>query len=210
MSHFQGPIPEKIPLDDRRLFESTVDIWSAQLAHEAAIIASYREKYVQLVHGAVSEIIRDMSHEKEEIEISYAGSGKLESYSDLHANEERFMKLLTENHDREIGAGATLWGIHKDDILININTFEARSFASQGQQRSIALAMKLAEGTITKIETGEEPVYLLDDVLSELDGRRREFIISCLENKQVILTTCDEVEADGANVIRCENGEFFG
>lgn len=195
--------------DDRRLFESTVDIWSAQLAHEAAIIASYREKYVQLVHDAVSEIIRDMSHEKEEIEISYAGSGKLESYSDLHANEERFLKLLTENHDREIGAGATLWGIHKDDIDIKINSKEARRFASQGQQRSIALALKLAEGDICKKETGDFPVLLLDDVLSELDGARREFLLSSVSGRQVIMTTCEDTDLGNVNKITVENGKYI-
>ena len=100
--------------------------------------------------------------------------------------------------------------MHKDDILININSFEARSFASQGQQRSIALAMKLCEGMLTKEIAGEEPVYLFDDVLSELDNNRRNFIVSCLDNKQVILTACDEVNAPDARVIRCENGEFFG
>lgn len=195
--------------EDRRLFDSTVDIWSAQLAHEAAIIASYREKYVKLVHNAVSEIIKDMSGERELVEISYSGSGKLESYEDLHVNEERFLKLLTENHDREIGAGATLWGIHKDDIDIKINSKEARKFASQGQQRSIALALKLAEGEICRQETGDFPVLLLDDVLSELDMVRRDFLLSSVSGRQVIMTTCEDIDLGNVNKITVENGKYI-
>lgn len=195
--------------EDRRLFDSTVDIWSAQLAHEAAIIASYREKYVKLVHNAVSDIIKDMSGERELVEISYSGSGKLESYEDLHANEERFLKLLTENHDREIGAGATLWGIHKDDIDIKINSKEARKFASQGQQRSIALALKLAEGEICRQETGDFPVLLLDDVLSELDMVRRDFLLSSVSGRQVIMTTCEDIDLGNVNKITVENGKYI-
>ena len=195
--------------EDRRLFDSTVDIWSAQLAHEAAIITSYREKYVKLVHNAVSDIIKDMSGERELVEISYSGSGKLESYEDLHANEERFLKLLTENHDREIGAGATLWGIHKDDIDIKINSKEARKFASQGQQRSIALALKLAEGEICRQETGDFPVLLLDDVLSELDMVRRDFLLSSVSGRQVIMTTCEDIDLGNVNKITVENGKYI-
>ena len=195
--------------EDRRLFDSTVDIWSAQLAHEAAIIASYREKYVKLVHNAVSDIIKDMSGERELVEISYSGSGKLESYEDLHTNEERFLKLLTENHDREIGAGATLWGIHKDDIDIKINSKEARKFASQGQQRSIALALKLAEGEICRQETGDFPVLLLDDVLSELDMVRRDFLLSSVSGRQVIMTTCEDIDLGNVNKITVENGKYI-
>ena len=195
--------------EDRRLIDSTVDIWSAQLAHEAAIIASYREKYVKLVHNAVSEIIKEMSGEREMVEISYSGSGKLESYEDLHVNEERFLKLLTENHDREIGAGATLWGIHKDDIDIKINSKEARKFASQGQQRSIALALKLAEGEICRQETGDFPVLLLDDVLSELDMVRRDFLLSSVSGRQVIMTTCEDIDLGNVNKITVENGKYI-
>ena len=95
------------------------------------------------------------------------------------------------SHDREIYAGATLWGIHKDDLDIRLNGKSARIFGSQGQQRSLALAMKLAEGEITKEEFGDYPVFLFDDVLSELDASRREYLIHKIKGKQVILTGCD-------------------
>ncbi|MBR4934087.1 MAG: DNA replication/repair protein RecF, partial [Clostridia bacterium] len=104
---------------------------------------------------------------------------------------EGLFEKLTSNIDREAAAGSTLWGPHKDDIHISINGKEARLFASQGQQRSIALSMKLAEGEISKRLTGEYPVFLLDDVFSELDERRRAFIMESLRGRQIIVTSCE-------------------
>ena len=75
---------------------------------------------------------------------------------------------------------------------ITINGREARLYASQGQQRSVALAMKLAEGEISKSVTGEYPVFLFDDVLSELDTSRRSFLLNGLQNRQVLMTSCDK------------------
>ena len=105
----------------------------------------------------------------------------------------------------------TLYGVHKDDILININTFEARSFASQGQQRSIALALKLSEGEISRKECGSYPVFLLDDVLSELDSKRREYILSGLKDRQTFITSCSTEDFKGmtnALTYTVKQGEF--
>ena len=104
---------------------------------------------------------------------------------------DRYIDLLMSNHQREIYAGSTLWGIHKDDLDIRINSKSARIYASQGQQRSLALALKLAEGEICREEFGDYPVFLFDDVLSELDGTRRDYLINKMSEKQVILTSCE-------------------
>ena len=123
------------------------------------------------------------------------------------------MKLLMSSHDREIAAGATLFGIHKDDIDISLNGKSSRLYASQGQQRSLALAMKLSEGEICKEEFGDHPVFLFDDVLSELDGTRRDYLINRMKDKQVIITTCepDIIRDSSASQVRkilVENGEY--
>lgn len=172
--------------------------YTLMLAKEAEYIGKMRFDYVCRLDSEVKNIFEKMSAGCEWVELLY---------SEIYSKDE-YIKKFENNFDKEFSAGVTLYGVHKDDILININDFEARSFASQGQQRSIALAMKLSEGAITRLETSEEPVYLFDDVLSELDSRRREFIVSCLDNKQVIITACDMIDADGANVIRCEGGRF--
>ena len=140
-------------------------------------------------------------------ELSYVptlGSDWIEShkddptlFEDVSRLEERYLELLSTRHDREIGAGATLWGIHKDDIRISLNGRPARLYASQGQQRSIALAMKLAEGWVSSRESeGDMPVFLFDDVLSELDVHRRDYLVRQMKGRQVIMTACDPAAAD--------------
>ena len=92
-----------------------------------------------------------------------------------------------------------------------INGKEARSYGSQGQQRSLALAMKLAEGELSKKETGEYPVFLLDDILSELDATRKAYILSGIRDRQVILTACEDLSAalpGSCHIIRCEGGRY--
>jgi len=104
---------------------------------------------------------------------------------------------LTANLDREIAAGVTLWGIHKDDLIIGLNGKEAKLYASQGQQRSLVLSLKLAEAEIANRLGGEYPVILLDDVFSELDESRRKYILETLGSpdekspRQIIVTSCE-------------------
>jgi len=173
--------------------------YTLMLCKESEYIGLMRQKYVDRLAFEVKAIFDEMSGGAENVELIY---------SEVLSQEEQ-IKRFENNFQKEIAAGVTLYGVHKDDILININSFEARSFASQGQQRSIALAMKLSEGMLTKDYTGETPIYLFDDVLSELDAMRRAFIVSCLNDKQVILTTCDEVDAKNARLINCADGKFW-
>ena len=182
--------------EDRATFDSTVDFWSAQLAHEAAIIAKARAEYVQKSGDIIAEFYRRMcqSGEIDETpELIYAGSAKQESelYFDTEVTERNFLRLLTDFHEREIAAGSTLYGIHKDDIIINLNGKNTRLYSSQGQQRSLALAMKLAEGEICRMDCGEYPVFLFDDVFSELDSIRRRNLLREIADRQVIITSCE-------------------
>lgn len=196
--------------DDRKTLDGTIDLWSEQLAKEAAVIASFRAKYVTLVGEKVEKYFSEMTGMREKVEMQYVGSSKqsIEEYADTAATEKRYFELLTTNIDREIGAGATLWGTHKDDIEILINGKSARVFGSQGQQRSLALAMKLAEGDICYSETGDRPVLLLDDVLSELDSSRRSFLLSKVNDRQVIITSCERIDFGCAKIINVENGKY--
>lgn len=196
--------------DDRKNVDATISLWSEQLAHEAAIISGFRCKYVKKVGEAVANCFAEMTGMQEKIEMKYIGSSKQseEEYDDEKAVEKRYIELLTSNIDREIGAGSTLWGIHKDDIEILINGKSARMFGSQGQQRSLALAMKLAEGDICYYETGDRPILLLDDVLSELDEKRRKFLLSSVNDRQVIITTCEKIDFGKAKRINVEGGIY--
>ena len=174
-------------------FAATIDVWSAQLAKEAAYIARSRHRYLTRAAVHVQSCFADMTEDREKPTLSYMGpAGRDADYEDLAAVEAYCLEKLTTRHEREIAAGATLYGVHKDDIEVLLNGKEARLYGSQGQQRSLALAFKLAEGEVCREDCGEYPVFLLDDVLSELDGGRRRYLIEKIGDKQVILTTCEE------------------
>ncbi len=195
---------------DRSVFDATVDLWSQQLAREGAYIARSRKRYVEKAAPHVAACFAEMTQSREVPMLCYQGCDRAEDpdYEDLSTIEAHLYERLCKNHDREIGAGATLYGVHKDDIEILLNEKDARSFASQGQQRSLSLAMKLAEGELCREDCGEYPVFLLDDVLSELDGARREYLLHKIKGKQVIMTTCEPVEGHADHLIYVENGVF--
>ena len=195
---------------NREVFDATVELWSDQLAHEAAVLSKYRVEFLKRAQKHVAACFTDMTGERELPQLTYMGSIKQseEAYLDVAQTEEAYRKLLNSAHDREIAAGATLFGIHKDDIDIRLNGKSARIYASQGQQRSLALSLKLAEGEICLEEFGDYPVFLLDDVFSELDSSRREYLHSKIHGKQVIITGCEDMDMPTAHRIYVQNGRY--
>lgn len=196
--------------EDPRVFAETGDVWSVQLAREAAVIADYRCRYVSKAETYVKACFAEMTGERETPALKYLGAAKEEEglYGDRAAFETFLLQKLRGNTAREIAAGATLYGVHKDDIEIELNGKSARSYCSQGQQRSLALALKMAEGEICREDCGEYPVFLFDDVLSELDGARREYLLQKIRGRQVILTTCEKDSAPAGRRIFVKNGVF--
>ena len=199
---------------DRATFDATVDLWSERMADEAATVSKMRYEFICRIAPLVNQSLCKMTGEKEQTELIYRGSAGLsgEEYLDSEKVKTRYVELLSSSHDREIGAGATLWGIHKDDVEIKLNGKNARIFASQGQQRSLALALKLAEGEVTREEFGDYPVFLFDDVLSELDETRRDSLLLFDTDKQVIITTCETGVLDRISAqkrIKVEGGRYF-
>ncbi|MBQ8249544.1 MAG: DNA replication/repair protein RecF [Clostridia bacterium] len=195
--------------------ESLLEVYSEQLARESAFIYRTRYEYIKRLSEFVkvffSELSKSSGDDAREVpELVYKNSLKItEQLSEAEAYE-HYIRLLKTNTIREIGAGVTLYGSHKDDIEIYLDSKEARQFASQGQQRSLALAMKLGEGEISKEYSGEYPVFLFDDVLSELDPKRQRFLLSKLGDRQVIMTTCTPppVESD-AHFVSVEGGRYL-
>ena len=183
----------KTAFNNRAAFDATVDLWSEKMAEEAAIISRERLLFLRRVSVLVERYFSEMTGERERTEVIYRGGAGLceDEYLDGERVKARYIELLSSNHDREIALGATQYGIHKDDADIRINGKSARIYASQGQQRSLALAMKLAEGEICREEFGDYPVFLFDDVLSELDETRRDYMILHATQKQVIISTCE-------------------
>ena len=154
--------------------------------------------------------MNEISEGKEELTFGYKCDIEKE-ISDIDEIKNEYKRILTLNLEKEKIVGSSLYGPHRDDLLININGKSARLFASQGQQRSIVLSLKLGEGEVNRDICGEYPVFLFDDVLSELDEKRKKFIIDGIGEKQIIITSCEnnikEIFAD--RIIEVKDGEYF-
>lgn len=182
----------------------TVEEWAVYaegLSECGAWIAAYRNEYVKMLSDAVERYFGGMTGGREVPSMEYTSHALYDGIpmpltsADVPDRTILCEKLMN-NVEREVAAGVTLWGIHKDDVVLNLNGREARLYGSQGQQRSIVLSMKLAEAEIANRIGGEYPVILLDDVFSELDDSRRSYILDTLgsegdSTRQIIITSCE-------------------
>ena len=182
----------------------TVEEWAVYaegLSECGAWIAAYRNAYVKMLSEAVQRYFQGMTGGREVPAMTYTSHALYDGIPDPLLSAEApdrtiLCEKLMNNVEREVAAGVTLWGIHKDDVVLTLNGMEARLYASQWQQRSIVLSMKLAEAEIANQIGGEYPVILLDDVFSELDDSRRSYILDTLGSeddaqRQIIITSCE-------------------
>lgn len=189
---------------DRALKET----YDGQLAHFGAKLIHKRAEYINELDGAVRSCFTDMTSDREKTKLRY-DCGLKELTDDISVTEARLLERIAAEEDKEIEAGAAQIGPHRDDILLLLNGRPARQFTSQGQARSLALSLKLAEGDILKRRTGEYPVYMLDDILGELDKGRQEYILSRLKGRQVLITSCLDTEyGDCDRIIRIKEGRI--
>ena len=177
----------------RNAFDTMIwDTYAEQMATYGADIFSRRLEYMETLSASIEALFSEMTLGKEKPSLSYRSSALTDTDEETkEAGKAKLYEALTSNIDREIMMGSTLYGVHKDDIAVRLNGKDAKIYASQGQQRSLALSMKLAEGEMSKKISGEFPVFLLDDVLSELDCDRRAFILRNLTDRQLIVTSCE-------------------
>ena len=172
----------------RNSIEETLFLWDEKLASLGVEICAMREAAIEKINETVN--LTDTENEKtEKIRFSYLPSVKGD-----FKNKDYFIEFLKNNHERDIEKGITLYGPHRDDFEIFMNDINLKKFGSQGQMRSCVLKLKLSECMIIKEKTGEEPILLLDDILSELDEKRRKFFLSKIKDKQVIVTCTDKEE----------------
>ena len=200
----------KMEESKRRQYESVLLDYSDELSSLCADIAGMRIDYVKKLNHWVNVLFEEMMEGRETPKITYESNAKENDYESRESLKNRYLRLLKDNLDKEYKNGATLYGIHKDDLKIELNGRDARFYSSQGQSRSLALAMKMAEGEISREYSGEYPVFLFDDVLSELDENRRKFILSKIDKRQVIITSCEQIDfanVEDINFIEIENGE---
>ena len=161
------------------IFDS-LDMSMASLGYE---IYRMRAEFCTQMQEKAGRYYREISSGREELAFVYRHMGQ---------NREEILEKLIKNRDRDKILGYTSAGVHREDIEIQLNGMAAKDYASQGQQRSIVIAMKLAEGDIMEDATGTSPVILLDDVLSELDFSRQDYLLNNIKGRQVLITSCDE------------------
>lgn len=162
---------------------SMLDVWDIQLEEYAMTVIDKRVAFIEELNEIASQIHRDISGRKEELQIVYLPS----------AEKKEFTEKLRKSRDKDVLYQTTSIGPHRDDLKFLINDMDVKTYGSQGQQRTVVLSMKLAELKIMKKYVGEEPVLLLDDVLSELDENRQKDLFKYTENIQTLIT-CTGVE----------------
>lgn len=167
-----------------------LDIWDQQLVEYGVKIIKKRQNFIKKLQGWAEKIHSSITNHKEQLRIVYNPSFEINMSEDESVLFDRFMIKLTQIKDQELKRGVSLAGPHRDDLTFFINNKEVQTYGSQGQQRTTALSLKLAEIELIQEETGEYPVLLLDDVLSELDSYRQTQLIETFQNKvQTFITT---------------------
>ncbi|MGN0375310.1 MAG: DNA replication/repair protein RecF [Butyrivibrio sp.] len=184
--------------------KDTLDIWDGQLVKYGVEIIRARRNFINKINSIIYDIHEKLSGGKEKLTISYEPS----------VSEEELERVLIRERERDIKMKVTQAGPHRDDIIFMINDVDIRKYGSQGQQRTAALSLKLAEIEIVKEITGDKPVLLLDDVLSELDSNRQNYLLNSINDVQTIITCTglDEFINNRFNInsiFKVINGQVF-
>lgn len=160
-----------------------LDVLTEQLVDIGSQVLLARQTFLERLEVAAQPIHAEISNKRETLTLKYQTSIDFEKGTDLSTIKAVFEQTLKKQQTREIMQGSTLVGPHRDDIQFIVNDNDVAVFGSQGQQRTTALAIKLAEIDLMQQETGEYPILLLDDVLSELDANRQTHLLLAIQDK---------------------------
>lgn len=156
----------------------TLDVWDVQLVNYGSKIIKERRNFIEMMNEIIGDIHRRLTGGKEQLEIVY----------EYNVDEDNFEKILQEKLNTDMKYSSTQTGPHRDDISFLINGIDARKYGSQGQQRTVALSLKMAEIKLVRKIINDNPILLLDDVMSELDTDRRNALIDEIRDIQTIIT----------------------
>ena len=156
----------------------TLDVWNMQLVDYGRKVIKERQNFITMLNDLIGEIHLKLTSGKEKLEIIY----------DKNVGEDEFEQVLSDKVHVDLNYMSTQTGPHRDDIMFMINGIDARRFGSQGQQRTVALSLKIAEIKLVKNIINDNPILLLDDVMSELDSSRREALLEEIKDIQTIIT----------------------
>lgn len=170
-----------------------LEVLSEQMSVYHAQIVRTRARYIEVVREQIRDFLCDLTGGSETVSMFYESMDRRMEEENVGEKEfliNEFLRKSAEASQKDYRAGQTTVGCHRDDFSVFVNGHEARQFCSQGQDRSLVLALKLAEGEISKTASGDYPVFLFDDVLSELDKKRQDYLLHHIRDRQVILTAC--------------------
>lgn len=156
----------------------TLDIWDIQLAEYGEKVIAARRKFVSEINEIISDIHKKLTGNSEQIEVIY----------EPNTGDLPFEQMIRKNRERDLKMLSTSSGPHRDDICFQVDGIDIRKFGSQGQQRTAALSLKLSEIELVKMLTKDKPVLLLDDVLSELDKHRQNYLLDSIDDIQTLIT----------------------
>lgn len=166
--------------------------YSRRLCQVGAIVISYRARYLKALGQEATRFHREFSGGREILEIPYSTVSTIKDPFAPVGQLEQWLLEHWQSHERaELETAQCLTGPHKDDFDATLEGLCLKSYGSQGQTRTAAISLKLAQRELAKRELGEEPVLLLDDVLSELDPRRQDFVLNQIQSGQVFITCCE-------------------
>ncbi len=191
--------------------DALLEIYTKKLINYGCEIMLYRSLYIERLKETAKKIYKEITNDKRELLIKYKSFFEIEDSE----NKKEIIKKFNEEYEKikeeEKIKKTTLIGPHKDDIEFLLDGKNAKIYASQGQQRTIILALKLSELIFIKELTGEEPVLLLDDILSELDKERQEKLFYYIKGYQTIITVTDaqEINKKDINLIKVENSKIL-
>ena len=191
-----------------------LDDFSLRMAQCGAVLIHYRAHFIRRLRETAPPIHADCSGGREKLGLRYE---TVSTVTDPEAPAKELLPQLLEHQERhrraELETRSCLSGPHKDDLLVELDGLSAKAYASQGQTRTAALALKLSAREIFFHDTEEWPVLLLDDVLSELDQRRQEFVLNRITSGQVFITCCEEeklAKLREGKAFRVKDGQLLG
>jgi len=191
-------------LKSNRCDKILLSVINEKILQNSLNVCKLRFEYIKKIEKIAKNLQNEISSEKEDFEIKYISPiGIIEEF-----DEKNFLRAMKEkmekNYEREIILKECIVGPHRDDIEFKINGLNVKNYASQGQQKTVVLVQKIAEVELLKEEKGEYPVLLLDDIMSELDIKRREFVTDKIKNMQIFITCTEKEKFD-----TFERGKFF-
>ena len=189
LSMYQGYLKQKNALlrkeMDKNMLNELLEGYDREIAKHASVLFAIRRGYIDQLSKLAFEMYESLSGKKEALSCQYLCGAKEESF-------EGFLEELRKGREKDIFYKTSLIGPHKDDLSLLLDDKAAKVYGSQGQRRSVVLALKLAEAALMEEKTGESPVILLDDVLSELDNKRQDHLLNHITGRQIFVTACEE------------------